>query len=292
MNADKNIPFEHVAVLAHTGNQAAEAETPAVLSFFTQRGVQATRGDLNDAAIRERVRAGDFDLVVTLGGDGTVLRAGHLCAAHDVPLLAINMGRFGFLIEVEADRWQELLPNLFTENYWYEQRMLISVELQRGNQVLGSWEALNEAMVGRGQVVRPVHLSAMLDGHQLTTYVADGLIIATPTGSTAYALAAGGPILPPDLRNLLLVPVAPHLSVDRAIVLAEGAVIRVQVELGEEAVLSIDGQQSIPLEVGDVVQVHASEHSVRFLRFQERGYFYQRLLSIMDNNPSAETSDA
>jgi len=116
MTADKNIPFEHVAVLAHTGNQSAEAETPAVLSFFTQRGVQATRGDLNDAAIRDRVRAGDFDLVVTLGGDGTVLRAGHLCAAQDVPLLAINMGRFGFLIEVEADRWQELLPNLFTED--------------------------------------------------------------------------------------------------------------------------------------------------------------------------------
>ncbi len=292
MAADNKPPFEHVAVLAHTGNQAAEAETPAVLSFFKEHGVQASRGDLNDAAIRDRVRAGEFDLVVTLGGDGTVLRAGHLCAVEDVPLLAINMGRFGFLIEVEAHRWQDMLPNLLTGDYWYEKRMLIRVDLQRGSQNLGSWEALNEAMIGRGQVVRPVHLSATLDGHQLTTYVADGLIISTPTGSTAYALAAGGPILPPDLRNLLLVPVAPHLSVDRAIVLAEGSAIRLQVERGEGAVLSIDGQQSTPLEVGDVVQVHASEHSVRFLRFQERGYFYQRLLSIMDNNPSAETSEA
>lgn len=291
MTATKIPPFEDVAVLAHTGNQTAEAETPAVLAFFEEHGIKATSGDLNEQAIRDQVRNGDFDLVVTLGGDGTVLRAGHLCAVKDVPLLAINMGRFGFLIEVEADRWQEMLPNLLNGEYWFEQRMLISVELQRGNKILGSWEALNEAMIGRGQVVRPVHLSATLDGHKLTTYVADGLIISTPTGSTAYALAAGGPILPPDLRNLLLVPVAPHLSVDRAIVLAEGAAVRLQLERGEGAVLSIDGQQSIPLEVGDAVSVHASENNVRFLRFQERGYFYQRLLSIMDNNPSAEKSD-
>lgn len=279
--------FKQVAVLTHSGNAAAEGQTAAVLDFFKDHGVVASRGDLEDEKMRARVRGGEFDLVVTLGGDGTVLRAGHLCAVEDVPLLAINMGRFGFLIEVEAERWREMLPRLFTGEFWYEERMLISVELWRGDKKLGAWEALNEVMVGRGRVVRPVHLSVLLDEHELTTYVADGLIISTATGSTAYALATGGPILPPDLRNLLLVPVAPHLSVDRAIVLAEGATIRLRLESGEEAVLSIDGREPQPLETGDLVSVRASEHSVRFLRFQDRGYFYQRLLSIMDNNPAA-----
>jgi NAD+ kinase len=125
----------------------------------------------------------------------------------------------------------------------------------------------------------------------LTTYVADGLILATPTGSTAYALAVGGPILPPVLRNILLVPVAPHLSVDRAIVLAEGASIRVEVQRSAEAVLSIDGQAAIDLKPGDEVVARASEHSLRFLRFQEPGYFYQRLIAIMDNNPAVEEKE-
>ncbi len=120
-------------------------------------------------------------------------------------------------------------------------------------------------MVGRGRVVRPVHLDASVDGRHLTTYVSDGLIIATPTGSTAYALAAGGPVLPPVLRNILLVPVAAHLSLDRAIVVSEGSAIKIELERGDEAVLSVDGQQSIAMEIGDWVDVRASEHSLRFL---------------------------
>jgi NAD+ kinase len=150
---------------------------------------------------------------------------------------------------------------------------------------------LNEALVGRGSVARPVHLAAVLDGRPLTTYVADGLIIASATGSTAYALASGGPVLPPQMRNMILVPVAPHLSMDRAIILDEGSTIRVELRKGEDAVLSVDGQQSIEVKLGDWVDLRASPHSLRFLRFQEPGYFYQRLLTIMDNNPSAGMVD-
>ena len=113
----------------------------------------------------------------------------------------------------------------------------------RPGEELGSWDALNEVVVARGQGLRPVRLSASVDGRHLTSYVADGLIAATATGSTAYALAAGGPILPPELRNMLLVPIAPHLSVDRAVVLAEGSTVSIQVN-GENAVMSVDGQPS------------------------------------------------
>jgi len=258
-----------------------------VVAFFQDQGINAVYGNFHDQALRDGLSTGDFDLAVTLGGDGTVLRAGHLCAPKDIPLLAIDMGRFGFLIEVEPEKWREMLPKLFQGDYWFERRMMLKVELRRADKLIHSSEALNEAMIGRGRVVRPVHLRASLDGHFLATYVADGLITSTATGSTAYALASGGPILPPELRNILLLPVAPHLSVDRAIVLAEGASIRVELQQGDEAVLSVDGQRPVDLLTGDMIDLRASEHSIRFIRFQEAGYFYQRLISIMDNNPAA-----
>ena len=204
-----------------------------------------------------------------------------------MPILAINFGRFGFLIEVGREQWRETLPKLFNGNFWYEQRMMLRTEQWRRDSKLGEWDVLNEVFVGRGELVRPVHLVTSLDGDYLTTYVADGLIVASATGSTAYALAAGGPILPPELRNLLLIAVAPHLSVDRAIVVAEGATINIVVRTGHEAVLNVDGRPSVILEDGDRVTVRASDYNVRLLRFQDPAYFYQQLFRFMDQNPSA-----
>ncbi len=286
MAINKQDPFKNVAILSG-GEEPAPSELAAQVAGFLQKNkMKATYARMRDESLQKRIQQKEFDLVIALGGDGTVLRVGHLCAPLGIPVLAINQGHFGFLIEVEPEDWRKLLPRLKTGDYWFEVRMLIHVELWQAGKLSGSWEALNEAMVGRGKLARPVHLAASLDGRALTTYVADGLIVATATGSTAYALAVGGPILPPTLRNILLVPVAAHLSVDRAIVLDQGANIRVEFERGEEAVLSVDGQQSSDMHIGDWVDVRASQYSLRFLRFQEPGYFYQRLLSIMDNNPS------
>jgi len=259
----------------------------AIAAFLGEHKLRASASYMHEESTRQQLQAGDFDLVIALGGDGTMLRAGHICAPLDIPLLGINQGHFGFLIELEEDEWRAALPRLATGDFRYEKRMLIHVEHWRNGKKHGEWEALNEALVGRGVLARPVHLLASLDGKPLTTFVADGLIIASATGSTAYALAAGGPILPPTMRNMVLVPVAPHLSMDRAIVLDEGSAIRVEVKRGEDAVLSVDGQKSVEVRIDDWVDLRASPYSLRFLRFQETGYFYQRLLSIMDNNPSA-----
>lgn len=288
----QKLDFKHVAILSGGDEKTPNDLAAQVAAFLQDHKITATYGRTRDEAMRQRVLKKEFDLVIALGGDGTVLRVGHLCAPLGIPVLAINQGHFGFLIEVEPEDLQGLLPRLVTGDYWFEERMLIHVELWRDGKQSGNWEALNEAMVGRGKVARPVHLTASLDGRALTTYVADGLIVATATGSTAYALAVGGPILPPTLRNILLVPVAAHLSMDRAIVLDEGVSIRVEFVRGEEAVLSVDGQQSSDMEIGDWVELRASDHSLRFLRFQEPGYFYQRLLSIMDNNPSTKRGRA
>ncbi|MBI4769664.1 MAG: NAD(+)/NADH kinase [Chloroflexi bacterium] len=165
--------------------------------------------------------------------------------------------------------------------------MMLAVQLMRDGAPLGEWQVLNEAVISRGRYARSVRLRAELDGRHWTTYVADGLICATATGSTAYALAAGGPILPPELNNILLLPVAPHLSVDRAIVLAEGTVVTVTVYTDHEAMLSADGQAPTELADGDQIDVRAGRHRVSFARTRDKDYFYRNLTSRMHTNPSA-----
>lgn len=278
--------FKYAAVLSRSQSGEPMKQARLIADFLEQKGLRATCAYMHADAVRARLQREEFDLVIAVGGDGTMLRAGHLCAPLNIPLLGVNEGHFGFLIELEPEEWRAMLPRLMSGEFRLEERMLLRAELFRAGKSLGNWQALNEALIGRGRVARPVHLAASLDGQPLTTYVADGLIVATATGSTAYALAAGGPVLPPTLRNMVLVPVAAHLSLERAIVLAEGATIRVEVVRGEDAVLSVDGQEPMDLQLGDWVELRASQHSLRFVRFQEPDYFYTRLLRIMDNNPT------
>jgi NAD+ kinase len=251
---------------------------------LADREAEVVSGSLGDDTLRQRVGSGSVDLLVALGGDGTMLRAVHLCAPSGVPILGINLGRLGFLIEVERDGWKEAVDRLLAGDFWLEDRMMLRARLHRGSQMIGDWDVLNECVVGRGKMVRLVRLVTEIDGAYLTTYAADALIAATPTGSTAYALAAGGPILPPDLRNILLVPVAPHLSIERAVVLHEGSSVRVTVKTDHEATLSVDGQTPVDLLNNDAVEVCASEHTAHFVRFQDRGYFYRNLTAHLAEN--------
>jgi NAD+ kinase len=132
--------------------------------------------------------------MITLGGDGTMLRAGHLCAPANVPLLGINMGRFGFLMQVARNEWKTILPRVFNGEYTIEDRMMLQAEVWREGELLQSSQVINDVVVCRGQTVRPIRIHASVDGYSLAYYMADGLIAATATGSTAYALAVGGPI--------------------------------------------------------------------------------------------------
>jgi NAD+ kinase len=275
---------------------ASSPQIPAAASLATEieaflRPFQGDiiSGPLNDLDFQGAVAPQSVDMMVVLGGDGTMLRAGHLCGPLGVPILGINLGRFGFLTEVKQDRWQSALKRVMKGDYWLEERMMLEAVHYRGESRLDSWDVLNEAVVGRGEIVRPVRLQTEIDDLLLTTYVADGVIVSTATGSTAYALAAGGPILPPTLRNILLLPLAPHLSIDRAIVLHEGSWVRVTVYTDHQASMSIDGQPSIPLQDGDQVKVSAGEHVVSFARLQDPGYFYRNLTSNMNKHPSVGT---
>lgn len=263
-------------VVSYPKDPQAFAETAQIVAYLRERGFEAPQGSVYDEDLRKRLKAGEFDLLIALGGDGTMLRAGHLGAPNGVPILGINMGRLGFLIQIERDEWRDALERLFRGEGWLEERLMLHAEHFRDGKPLADWQALNEVVVGRGAALRPVRLEVTLDGRPLTRFVCDGLIVSTPTGSTAYALAAGGPILPPDLRNMLLVPIAPHLSVDRAIVLAEGSVVRMTVR-SENCVVSVDGQTPIGLEPGDHVDVRTAEFAAHFVRFGDPGYFYRNL---------------
>jgi NAD+ kinase len=283
---EEHPPIKRALVLTHPKLQEAAEEIVKISEFFREKGIKSEHGMLYDENLRKRAKDNEFDVLIALGGDGTLLRAGHLGGPCGLPILGINLGNFGFLTEIRRQQWRELLPRLIEGDYWIENRMMLCAEHWRGGDLLGSWDVLNEVVVGRGQIVRPVHIITYVDGRFLTTYVADGLIASTPTGSTAYALAAGGPILPPDLRNILIVPVAPHLSVERAIVLSEGSSVSIRVKTDHQAVFSVDGHAPIGMSEDDRVDARAGEHSVKFVRLQDPGYFYRNLTSHMNQNPS------
>ncbi|MDX1600853.1 MAG: NAD(+)/NADH kinase, partial [Anaerolineales bacterium] len=223
-----------VALLGHRDVKDTARLAAEVAEFLQGEGVACEREGLREIGDVISLDP-DTDLIVALGGDGTMLRAGALAAEADVPIMGINLGRVGFLMEVHRDGWREAFRRLFEGDFWLEPRMRVKIELQRGDETFDPLLGLNECVVGRGRTARPIRLRAEVDGRYLATYVADALICSTATGSTGYALAAGGPILPPQLRNLLLIPVAPHLSFDREIVLPEGSKVRMKVLSEHEA---------------------------------------------------------
>jgi len=221
--------------------------------------------------------------MIAIGGDGAMLRAARLCAKANVPVFGLNTGHLGFLTEANPATWESALEALTEGRFWIEERMMIHCEVWRGNTCLSQDDALNDAVI-RGAVARAVLLEAYIDRVWATTYNADGLIIATPTGSTAYGLAAGGPILPPQLKNILVVPVAAHLSFDRSLVLSEGAVIEIVVspETQADVVLNIDGEVVTDLQANDAVVVQASDYLSRFVRLRDKNYFYRSILDRME----------
>jgi NAD+ kinase len=286
MSAELN-QFKRVVIAVHPTSDETMQEGTTIQSFIQKNwGITPYLGRVNDVELQGRVAARQFDLMITLGGDGTMLRAGHLCAPVDVPLLGINMGRFGFLMQLSRMEWPLLLPRLFSGDYNFENRMMLKSELWRAGQLIQSSQVINEVVVCRGQAVRPIRIHATVDGYRLASYVADGLIAATPTGSTAYALAAGGPIMPPELHNILIVAVAPHMTMDRSIILPEGASVEIAAETDHDAVISVDGKAPVQLSNDDRIIVKASDYKVKFIVFQDPGYFYRNLEKYLEQNPS------
>lgn len=276
--------FRHVGILHHPKKPDSIALSKEMGDFLLGQGVEEIWYESAWEEERILTHLHTVELLITLGGDGTLLRAARMGAPHDLPMLGVKMGRLGFLAEIQPDDWTAPLLQMLDGNYWVEERLMVNVRVERPDPVTGvrtvlcEYDALNDVVLSRGDLARVVRISAELDGGYLTTYTCDGLIVSTATGSTGYALAVGGPILPPELRNILVIPIAPHLSMDRAIVLSEGSEVRLQAYADYHPMLTVDGQVVVELLEGDQVVVVGSPHTARFVRLNDRSYFYQSLM--------------
>jgi NAD+ kinase len=224
------------------------------------------------------------DLVVAIGGDGAILHAARVCAPFGVPVLGLNMGRLGFLTEIASpDDWDQYLDLLLAGKFWIEDRMMISARFHHSS-LQDAGIALNDVVFSGPNAGAMIQLDAYIDGNWATTYNCDALIISTPTGSTAYALAAGGPILPPDLHNILVLPTASHLSMDRAIVLSQGSrvAIRPSIDNRTEVLVTVDGMRLGAMQPEETLLVTVADCSSRFIRMRERNYFYRSLLDRLE----------
>ena len=214
------------------------------------------------------------DVLVVLGGDGTFLRAARAVADVDVPLLGINVGKVGFLSKVEAGDLVRTLDRLGAGQYTLEHRMALEGRIVRGSAAAASaggaapevYVALNDIVVARGSLARVVRLDVSIDASHLATFVADGLVVASPTGSTGYSFSAGGPILDPTARNLIVTPIAGYLTTIRSVVVGASVVVSCRVADAHEALVSIDGRDDVPIEVGDTVEVRALERPIRLVQ--------------------------
>ena len=277
--------IKRIGILAHPTRPDTHPVAHDIANTLRERGIDTWAHTVwgEDSVTRDVASA---DIVMAIGGDGAMLRAGRVCAEHEVPVLGINMGRLGFLTEIEGPgEWQQRLDQLLRGDYWIEKRMMLQATLlEKRKTVIGRYSALNDVVISGSVFGRMIQIDSYIDKHWASTYNADALIISTPTGSTAYALATGGPILPPELRNILMVPMAPHLSMDRPIVLERGAVVDIEPtpENQHQVVLTADGRVVAKLSDNQHVRITSAEPESRFVRLRERNYFYRSLLDRME----------
>jgi NAD+ kinase len=282
-------------LLHHERDQAAELARDAA-AWLVDRGHEvrlplrdAGIAGLSEAGVAEEGIAHGLDLALSLGGDGTMLRTVDLVAAEGVPVVGVNVGQLGYLTEVEPPGLRMALKRFLAGSYEVEERMLLRVTVDtrrplddravpaeatsrrpRGDP--STYLALNEAVLEKTPMGHTVRLGVSIDGEMFTPYAADGLIVATPTGSTAYAFSARGPIVEPTHRCLLMTPVSPHMLFDRSLVLAPEARLRIEVVGDRPATLSVDGHNLGTLERGDAVTMTAAAESARFVTFGPRNF--------------------
>ena len=236
------------------------------LAWCSARGIDAWAAAASeyDTLVEE---LGTTEALIVLGGDGTFLRAARAVAVADIPILGINAGKVGFLSKAESDALESVLDQLLRKEYTLEPRMVLEARLlPLGREHGGAVHvALNEAAIVRGSQARVVRLELQVDGSHVATYIADGLVVASPTGSTGYSFSAGGPILDPTARNLVVTPIAAYLSAIRSIVVGARHTVTVRVVDAVDCQVSIDGREDVPLAIGDVVRVRARERPIHFI---------------------------
>ena len=283
-----NILFRHVAVIGKyhavasaTGAAGSRAALEDLAHFLGAEGCDvsiehdtATITGIHGYPVLDAAGIGSqCDLALVVGGDGTMLGIGRQLARHGVPLIGINQGRLGFITDIPLDNYRQALAPMLRGDYEEDRRGMLQAEVLRDGQCVFRALAMNDVVVNRGATSGMVELRVSVDGHFVANQRADGLIVATPTGSTAYALSAGGPLLHPANPNVVLVPIAPHTLSNRPIVLPDSGEIAIELVSGRDASANFDMQSLASLLHGDRVLVRRSQHQARFLHPKGWSYY-------------------
>lgn len=269
-----------IGIMPHTGKKPALDLTLRVISLLEARKMKPvlekeTAQLLNRADLCcSEQELNDLDVLLVLGGDGKLLSAARMAAEYNLPILGVNVGHLGFLTEIEADNLESALDKLLNQEYSVENRMFIECRVIRNNENVVHYRALNDAVITRGTFARIIQLSTYVDFQHVIDYQADGIIVATPTGSTAYSLSAGGPIVEPLLSCLIITPICPHTLAARSVIVRHDSVVRVEVEAShQDMMLTIDGQIAFPLHSNDIIEISKSDVKAKFVKLQGRNFF-------------------
>jgi len=214
------------------------------------------------------------DMVIVLGGDGTLISVARRIGDRNVPIVGVNLGQLGFLTEITRDELPEMLERIIADDYEVSDRMMLDAAIRRNGKIVGKFTVLNDVVINKGALARIIDMETCVDGRHLTSYKADGLIVSTPTGSTGYNLAAGGPIIYPDINSLLITPICPHMLTNRPIMVWSRSMIEIKLRFEDDVVFFTgDGQVGRKLLPGDVVEVSRSESRTRLVTSPSKDYF-------------------
>ena len=271
--------MKKVGILYNPLKSAAFDLAQEIEKFLTSEGARAWVGSVREEE-QARARLDGTDLVISVGGDGTILRSSHVVMPDEIPILGVNLGRLGFMTELGPGEVLRKFQALLDGKGWVDERAMLEASILSpdGKPVFESdCYVLNDVFVGRGSIARLVYVEARINGQVLAGYRADGVLVATATGSTGYSLAAGGPILHPQAREFLLLPLLPHLSSAYPLVLPQKSEVELRLSTRHEAVVTIDGHINLSVSNDTVIRVKQSLRKVRFLRIRPQKSFYSTL---------------
>ena len=272
--------MKRVALFLHGDRPEAETTGRRLAKALESRRIEvcalaadASRLGARVHTIDESDFGKDLDLIFVLGGDGTLLRAAAIAVPSGTPLLGVNLGRLGFLAELERGELEDALDRISADGFDVESRMTIGGEIVVGGEIVDRFTAVNDIIVSKVTAARLIKLDVALGGEEFTTFAADGIIVATPTGSTAYSFSARGPIVSPTHRALLLTPVSAHMLFDRPLVLGPEEMLRIEAVDERAATLTVDGSELGVLHRGDAIVCRAAPHAARLVTFQPRDFY-------------------
>ncbi len=278
--------IRRVGIVSKPGREDIPPLLTKLLAWLDGHGVEArydveTASHLGrDGGFRREELPEGFDLMIVLGGDGTLLSAARAVGARETPILAVNLGGLGFMMTTGPEELVPHLERVLAGDYSVQSRSVLEAEIVRGSESVGTYNALNDVVINKAAVARLLELDAFVDGDFVCSYRADGLVISTPTGSTAYSLSAGGPVMLPSVSAICVTPICPHTLTNRPVLVSEGSTVEAVLRRGEDAYLTVDGQVGIALEQLDRIRARRADHSVKVIQPQ-RVRFFQVLRSKM-----------